>query len=296
MSSLQLSIFPNSSLVAKETLIIIGNGFDLAHKIESNYGDFRKWICNKGIHNLVEMMDIFFSNQRDVWSDIEQALGEYDEEEILDYCRPDEEFDMDHSLSSSARVEDSPNDIFRPVLEDFQDAFHEWVNSIDIKCIEKKFTLNPDCRYLTFNYTDTLETVYGIPDNHIIHIHGSRLKDEEYVVGHNNIREPSEPWGKDGLIFEQQAQENIISWMNELLKDYSGNISKYRAFFDGLAGIKQIISYGHSMAKVDWPYFEEIIARVGINVPWTVSCYSADDVANAQAFQMHFGVETLNII
>ena len=46
------------------------------------------------------MMDTFFSNQRDVWSGIEQALGEYDEKDILKHCRPDEEFDLDHSLCS----------------------------------------------------------------------------------------------------------------------------------------------------------------------------------------------------
>ena len=43
------------------------------------------------------MMDIFFSNQRDIWSGIEQALGEYNEDSILEYCKPDKDFDYDHS-------------------------------------------------------------------------------------------------------------------------------------------------------------------------------------------------------
>ena len=124
----------------KEILYIIGNGFDLSHGIRSSYWDFREWlVLNK--YNLVGMMDIFFSNKRDVWSSIEQALGEYDEGGILDYCRPDEEFDYEHSLSSSARVEDSPMAIFRPVLEEFRQAFRDWVNSIEISGIEKVYKL-----------------------------------------------------------------------------------------------------------------------------------------------------------
>lgn len=152
----QPTLFPDIQL-DNNTLFIIGNGFDLAHGIKSSYWNFREWLGNNR-SNLIGMMDIFFSNQRDVWSSIEQALGEYNEESILDYCRPDEEFDYDHSLSSSARVEDSPMTFFQPVLEEFRDAFRDWVDSIEIRGVKKLYRLNPDSRYLSFNYTETLET------------------------------------------------------------------------------------------------------------------------------------------
>ena len=284
MPQLQQTLFPQLQQVAKDTLIIIGNGFDLAHNIKSSYWDFREWLYKNGNTKLVNMMDVFFSNERDVWSGIEQAFGEYDEEAILDDCRPDEEFDIEHSLSSSARVEDSPMAFFQPVLEEFKDAFEEWVDNIDINGIKNVYHLDPLCRYLTFNYTDTLETRYGIPINQIAHIHGSRLNNEEYVVGHNNPRNLSDAWDEDGLIFEQQAHENIISWMNGFVKDYESNITNHKEFFNGLFGVKQIITYGHSMAKVDWPYFAEIIKIVGINVPWRVSCFSMDDRNNTAEF------------
>ena len=161
---------------------------------------------------------------------------------------------------------------------------------------EKKYSLDPCCRYLTFNYTDTLETRYAIPASQIAHIHGSRLCDDEYVVGHNNNRNPSEAWDEDGIIFEQKAHENIIKWMNELTKCYHANIAKHRAFFDSLRDVKQIITYGHSMANVDWPYFEEIIKIVGADVPWRVSCYSKDDIANTNAFKSHFHLTDVTVI
>lgn len=280
-------IVPDNSI-----LYIIGNGFDLAHGIKSGYSDFREWLVHNK-NNLVGMMDIFFSNQRDIWSDIEQALGEYNEESILEYCKPDKDFDYDHSLSASARIEDSPMDVFQPVLEEFREAFRDWVNSIETSDIEKAYKLNSDSRYLSFNYTDTLETEYGIKQNKITHIHGNRLNNDEYIVGHNNYRDPSGVWDKDGLIFEQRAYENIITWMNEFAKRYSRNVENNSSFFDSLYDVKHIVVIGHSMSEVDWPYFEEIIKKTGKDVPWTIYCHNIDDRKKANLFKSSFRLSSV---
>lgn len=290
----QLELFKDT-ISGDSILYIIGNGFDLAHGIKSSYSNFREWLVVNNKDNLVGMMDVFFSNQRDVWSGIEQALGEYDEESILDYCRPDEEFDDEHSLSASARVEDSPMTIFQPVLDEFREAYHNWVNSIEINGIERIYNLNPESLFFTFNYTDTLETEYGINKNQVTHIHGSRLNDDEYIIGHNNYRDPSSVWSDDALIFEQQAHENIITWMNEFSKQYSKNIANYSSFFGSLENIKQIVVIGHSMSKVDWPYFEEIIKNIGKDVPWLVYCHSDVDRKNTDNFKFSFKLSSVII-
>lgn len=289
----QLELFKDT-ISGDSILYIIGNGFDLAHGIKSSYWDFREWLVHNK-YNLVEMMDVFFSNKRDIWSGIEKALGEYNEECILDYCRPDEEFDYEHSISASARVEDSPNAIFQPVLEEFREAFHNWVNSIEISGIKKIYNLNHESRFFTFNYTDTLETEYGINKNQVIHIHGCRLNDDEYIIGHDNFCNPSSVWDNDGLIFEQQAYENIITWMNEFAKQYSQNIANHSSFFSSLEGIKQIIVIGHSLSKVDWPYFKEIIRNIGQDIPWTVYCHSIDDKRNTEHFKNVFSLRSVTI-
>lgn len=291
----EMSLFPEFEQLEKESLIIVGNGFDIAHGIGSRYSDFRKWLISQKQVNLIGLMDTFFSNQRDVWGDLESALGEYDEEFILSYCRPNEEFDLDHSLSSAARVEDSPMAIFQPVLEDFREYFKKWVYSIEIEGIEKFMHLSTQCKYLSFNYTDTLETIYKIPANNIVHIHGSRLLKDEFVIGHNKYRDPSDVWSDDSIVFESQAMENIINWMNDFAKDYKGNIDRYHSFFAQLALIGQVVVYGHSMSKIDWPYFEEIINLSGNNVPWKVSCFSATDYNNIKAFQSHYKLTSLSM-
>lgn len=260
----QLKLFQDT-MPDDSVLYIIGNGFDLAHGIKSSYSDFREWLV-RNENKIVEMMDIFFSNQRDIWSGIEQALGEYDEESILDYCRPDEEFDYEHSLSASARVEDSPMTIFQPVMDEFREAYHNWVNSIEINGIEKIYNLNPESLFFTFNYTDTLETEYGINKNQVTHIHGSRLNDDEYIIGHNNYRD-----------------------------QYSENIANYSSFFCSLENIKQIVVIGHSMSKVDWPYFEEIKKNIDKDVPWLVYCHNMDDRINTDNFKFSFKLSSVII-
>lgn len=50
-------------------LYILGNGFDIAHSIESRYSDFERWVEKSANKDLVRMMDIFFSTKRDFCGD-----------------------------------------------------------------------------------------------------------------------------------------------------------------------------------------------------------------------------------
>jgi hypothetical protein len=97
-------------------------------------------------------------------------------------------------MRSMVAVEDAPNWIFKPVLDEFIEEFKNWVDSIDITNIKKIRDLPLDSKYLTFNYTETLEKVYAIPKSNILHIHGSRLSDKEYIIGHDNPRNPNDAY------------------------------------------------------------------------------------------------------
>lgn len=284
-------LFPEIEQQSKETLIIIGNGFDLASNIKSSYSDFKQWLQINGKHRLIGLMDTFFSNQRDVWGDIEKALGEYDEDSILEYCKPDEEIDYDHPTRSMAAVEDSPEWIFRPVLDEFTEAFKDWVNSIDIANAKKVRELPVECKYLTFNYTETLETIYGIPESNILHIHGSRILDKEYIIGHNNFRNPDEAYNDESqMLYLQEAWSKIIGWMNDLVKDSTSIIQQNKGFFYNLANIKKVIVYGHSFYEVDWPYMEEIVKHIGTVKPWIISYYSQKDLEQINKFMTKVGL------
>ena len=71
------------------------------------------------------------------------------------------------------KVAVSPLLILNTQLSDIiNEAFTKWLRSISLAKTPKFFILDKDAYYLTFNYTDTLETIYGIQDRHVLHIHG----------------------------------------------------------------------------------------------------------------------------
>lgn len=254
------SLFPNMSPLPSEVLYILGNGFDVAHGIKSRYSDFEEWVKLKGNQRLVDMMDRFFSNRHSLWNDIETALGEYYEESIFEWCRPDENIDYDHPTRSIAAVEDSPDWIFKPILDEFLESFIQWVDSIDISQAKPQQTLDKSSKYLTFNYTETLEEIYGISSQHILHIHGSRLvKSDAYIIGHNNVKSENLHDTTDGeFYFEQDTKNKIIGWMNELHKNPRYHIRRNQHFFQSLNNITHVVVKGHSLNEIDWPYFDEV--------------------------------------
>mgnify|MGYP001777100216 FL=1 len=287
-------LFPEIEQQNKKTLIVIGNGFDLANGIKSSYSDFKQWLNKNGKHRLIGLMDTFFSNKRDVWGDIEKALGEYDEDSIIEYCQPDEEFDYDHPTRSMAAVEDSPDWIFRPILDEFIEAFKDWVDNINILNAEKICDLPIECKYLTFNYTETLERIYGIPEDNILHIHGSRLSDKEYVIGHDNFRNPDDVYNDESqMLYIQQTQSKIIEWMNGLVKDSTSIIHQNQEFFDSLSDMEQVIVYGHSFYEVDWPYMKEIVKHIGISKLWAISYYKSKDLEQINSFIKEVSLENV---
>ena len=48
-----LTLFPEYNTQDDERLVIIGNGFDIAHGIKSQYKDFRNWVLKNGKDNIV---------------------------------------------------------------------------------------------------------------------------------------------------------------------------------------------------------------------------------------------------
>lgn len=301
MSIYQSQILQNlfkDGIDAKDTLYIIGNGFDLTHGIKSSYSHFREWVGkSKKYSDLVDLMDIFFSHEHDFWSETEVALGEYDEDQIIDYCKPLGEIDYDHPTRYIAGVEDGPDCLFIPSVEHLQDAFRDWVNSIEIPDGQRVLKIANESKFLTFNYTETLEAVYGVPEQNVLHIHGSRVKkDSHYVFGHCNHRS-LECCGDDGEFYDKdRIVRNIRKTMNDCAKDVTGIISQNEKFFEGLTGIKQVIVLGHSLGKVDWPYFEKVQSMVNPSARWIFTYYSDADKATINDFITNGGISHYMIV
>ena len=273
----------------EDVLFILGNGFDVSHGIKSRYNDFKDWVLLQRNQRLIELMNIFFSNERELWSDIETALGEYNEEAILEFCHSIDDIDYDHMMRSVAAIEDAPDWIFKPIVEEFFESFNQWVESIDISQAKIKHELFVGSKYLTFNYLETLEEVYKIPSQQIVHIHGSRdINNRKYIMGHSSWKDPNlHDTLSGGLYFKQDTKNKIIRWMNELKKDTDCIIKNHSPFFNSLTNINTVVVKGHSLSKVDWPYFEEVAKRVSPNSRWILYYFSKGDLANIQELIVH---------
>lgn len=260
------------------TLYIIGNGFDLMHQMKSSYKDFHQWLIgNSRIDYIAEMQKIFpvfKDGDYLLWSDFEEALGECDIETVAQWSLEDL-YITENSISNY--VFGSPELIDTLISEIVLNGFAEWAQSIEISR-HKAISLNPNSIFLTFNYTDTLEELYAVPENRILHIHGRASIGEPIIVGHQHLIEPSDYLEK-GVDFRDN--DNIINNMydyNSLYKPVEKIIEQHSHFFEILGRIKNVIVLGHSCSYIDEPYFLQIRKSVDKDAIWTFSYHNEDDI------------------
>ncbi len=279
-------------ILETDILYIIGNGFDCAHDIKSKYSDFKQW-CEDSKRDTM-LFDILFSTKQEFWESIEKALGNYDEKEILEFCKPDVDFDFDHSLSSSARIEDAPMTILQPAINDLKNYFNEWVNTIDITKAKPFLKIYKNARFLTFNYTETLEEVYDVPREQICHLHGNRLlKDNHYIFGHNKYQRYNGAYS-ELPIYEENAYISIIEYMNALRKPIEEIIKANQMFLDILTDIKLVYILGHSLSDIDKEYFTYILSHFKHQPRFVIS--NKENIENINRFITENKIEAYKII
>lgn len=105
---------------------------------------------------------------------------------------------------------------------------------------EKQIDLEPEALYLTFNYTDTIETLYQIPDHNILHIHGRTSANERLIVGHNKFRDTPACWSDNISLRENNERVQNIANMNNLCKPISEIIERNCAFFSMLKHVDEV--------------------------------------------------------
>ena len=68
---------PGNHLAEMNTLYFLGNGFDIAHRIESRYSDFRDFMNeSKEYDDLVIMLEeLYGCTVENLWREFETALG-----------------------------------------------------------------------------------------------------------------------------------------------------------------------------------------------------------------------------
>ena len=296
------------------TLLVLGNGFDLMHGVKSSYYSFRD---SMGKHNELRSTLEEYLDVEDVWWSFEFALSRIDVKRMANSVAVESAldfFDGYHPEEDAAgyfAAIDSAAGPMDMICRELPRSFRKWVNSLTWGTDDlplKNIIRNP--YVLCFNYTEFIESEYGVSHDKVCYIHGCRQnKNQPLILGH------LEGAGDDMYEFEdiytqarknplvQLAQDNIIdkiAYCDQSLTKHCGEIiSKNSGFFDGLGNIENIIIIGHSLANVDREYFREIIRRNKDikKINWYFGCYGIDDLRQIGRFIEDFNIlkENVNI-
>lgn len=282
-----------------DKLFIIGNGFDLHHSLPTSFSDFEKFlkITNE---SLFYYLDNFFPG--DLWSDFENSLANFQIDIALE-----DNFDLFPSEDSERDGDkyifpDKMEEIVKNLTTDLKNSLRDWILNLNPNQNPKNYIIPEitlDSFYLTFNYSDTLEKYYNIPNEKILHIHNKaeRLNlrpneigyipdDSEIIIGHSvpycttqlskkNSTSKS-TLAKNKFIFEE-GKELLLSYFEKSFKNTCQIIKENSVFFNHKFSKIQVI--GHSISNVDLPYFEKI-SNNNTQASWIVSYYGDNTELN----------------
>jgi hypothetical protein len=316
-------------MISKQTLCIIGNGFDLYHwngkTPNTSYEYFRLFLQN----NKPEIYDLFakFFPLDGNWSNFEIALSEIDMEHFSEFVMEEIVNYLDDSNPHrSGEASWEAEKYVELLTKEMSEALHTFIHGKAYKLSGIQYPKNlngiqiqlpKNALYLSFNYTNTLERYYGIPESRICYLHGKSGRDEELIIGHgvdpeelgisenssampdNLSTEQQESWSdqmNDQYSFSAElAKEEVNQYWRGSFKDTESIIKEHTPFFEACEGVERIIIMGHSMSEVDIPYFEEIKQRVSDNAFWEVSFYDGDEQTRLKSTLLNLGVSKLQV-
>lgn len=267
---------------------------DLHHGLATRYSDYHDWLLGHDERVATDFESFDYATEYLVresnpcckpssmkeddrrWSSLEESLDiEWDDlcYETLEHTYPDLTEDNpgwdDFWVELQMRLE------FVKKLT--RDRFREWVESIDISKAQPVLDLPDNASFITFNYTPTLEYVYGVRSDKILHIHGRVLDKNELLQFGSPDNNPNElqkmledKYEMDDFYGAtiQQGVTVACDRFADTWKNIEGNYDALNHFLDTLANIKTVIIMGNSFDKVDKPYYRDVLAPRYRDAEW----------------------------
>ena len=243
----------------KKTLYILGNGFDMWHKLPTSYGDFYDYASS-----FLSEIEHFYSSglhYHNPWHDFEKALGEFDAGAFLDDYNEIDWTAEDFRPSFVYGLEDEMTEQADAHVNSIRETFVEWIQQIDVSKATKKIEFPEDSLFISFNYTTTLQSVYGIDSRRVLHIHGNVENNDELIFGHGREIEYAPDFDEDGEPTRDMfsdARGNATYPLHALKKPVDEVLARHRQFFENLQDIETVVVIGHSLNEIDYPYFRRI--------------------------------------
>jgi hypothetical protein len=286
---------------------ITGNGFDLWHGIPSSYGHFKKFVREHDPGLLKAVEDYLPADEK--WTDLESALAGIDVDSIVD--------DLEHFMTpygadewSDSGHHDFQYEVGRIVeclSKELRCRFGQWIRQLPIPtpatALQRLRTIDPTACFLSFNYTSTLLELYGVPDTHVLHIHGRADRpDNDLILGHawspqerRSLNDRPDIEELDTRLIE--AHSILDGYFSTTFKPSARLIQENRPFFERLNEVEEVWVLGHSISQVDEPYFQALLAIPSVAAArWHIACRFDSDRPLNSARLLKLGLLAPNII
>ena len=267
-----------------DTLILIGNGFDIWQNLDTSYRSFERYYEA----HLDEVLERFhlkkytkYNDDGTIAIDSEGNTITYSDVELF-YGDPFKPQKLDHTFwwnfeMSMDKIDDRQINYFferdgvkniKRCAENAQkilkEMFRDWVGTIHISEEILKYAFGDNVLFVNFNYTDTLLKRFGVKAVNEFHIHGMANEKESIIVGHATHPEyPYEPL----RMFKNKPRMEGLYYIEEFLynsdKHIEDNYMKLQIFC-GLHGvrienIKKIFVLGLCFGDTDLGYIKHLI-------------------------------------
>lgn len=312
-----MKFYDNIEGARMKTLFIFGNGFDLAHDIDTAYSSFRAFLSKNHEEFLTQferMYNIEPLDDTEPWY-TEEAQKRWKKSVLKDLWKSFEEeigkpnVDAMHDMAE-ALTDGMPEEGIKDTLDaywreeygfsrNFQKYVLEWLETIDTSgaTVKKKDLVGDETDlFMNFNYTDTLERVYGIKG--VLHIHGGipSCTDTPPIMGHGNkdlitmYREKAKAAQEEFVEWEESICNAVADYEQALYKDTEKIITNNEGFFSSLSDIESVVCLGLSFGDVDIPYLKRIEKSVRLTTKWVVYYYNTDSLENFKSVFKTIGI------
>ena len=274
-------------------LYFIGNGFDLHHGIQSRYTDYAYWLIDNDLSLFYKIESAFGWPSDDWWGDFENNIGEIS---VEDYTREicweyapnyaSDDFHERDRFAGQFEIERQLSELFKSIRK----SFHSWISELAPANDSKKIKIDTkDSFFVNFNYTPTLENLYGVDEKSILYIHGKANKDKELILGHgksieqinreiNSVANQTDE-DQDGDDFYDMALGTTIEILGKQQKKVKEIISNNERVFASFSNIQDFYIYGLSFSSIDIPYIGRILnGSVGEYINFHISYYKNEDL------------------
>lgn len=279
-------------------LYIVGNGFDIYTGLATRYADFCLWLENN-YPFIYENLQAVYDIDVEWWNDFEVQLGQLDINKFVKKFTPPEKSidEIMMEVERKKKLEEKYGSDMLPSLDSqcarrlrgmldvLQYCFEKWIDECHRTIIDPQYLHieKEDSFFINFNYTDVLEIVYQIPEERVLHIHGSSSKHEHLIFGH------------DQFLLGGSAdhnEEKVCFELSKYQKNPFEHILKHEELKEVVKDVEYVHIYGFSFSTIDEDYIDWIFKNVTSSSQWEVSWFSDEDKNRIDRFVLeHWGLK-----